>query len=83
MFVKRESNWRMNVFDRNLFMCCVTVAIMVVSMASCHVRSTELDNDAAVKMVQAGADPVAGRAPFLPSTESLPRLLGSGLKEKK
>lgn len=71
-------------FDRNLFMCCVTVAIMVVSMASCHVRSTELDNEAVVKMVQAGADPVAATCAVSSIDRELaPVCLVQALKEKK
>lgn len=71
-------------FDRNLLMCCVTVAIMVVAMASCHVRSTALDNDAAVKMVQAGADPVAAAcAVSAIDRELAPICLVQALKEKK
>lgn len=74
----------MNVFDRNLFMCCVTVAIAVVSMASCHVRSTELDNEAVVKMVQAGADPVAATCAVSSIDRELaPVCLVQALKEKK
>ena len=70
--------------DRNLLMCCVTVAIMVVSMASCHVRTTALDNEAAVKMVQAGADPVAAAcAVSTIDRELAPVCLVQALKEKK
>ena len=52
---------------KNLITACVTVLLIVMSLASCHHANTKSEHEAIVDLVRAGSTPTEAKCAITPS----------------